>query len=282
MVRRSLPVRSRSSFRAAACACVVAVLGFVPSRAAQDSGGADDVDHVPSRDLRAGGDENKRYFLIGAKEGERGPNEGFKLLLVLPGGNGNAEFLAFVKRVYANALNDDYLVAQLVAPVWAPEQAENLVWPTEKSPWPKMKFTTEAFIDAVLDDVVKLHKIDPAHVFLLAWSSSGPATYAYTLAEKTRATGAFVAMSVFKPDELPPLKYAKGRAWYLYHSPEDFIPIAMAEKARDELKDKKAEVELATYAGGHGWKGDVYGDLRRGVSWLEQHHAKPPKPAGKK
>ena len=84
-------------------------------------------------------------------------------------------------------------------------------------------------------------------------------------------------MSVFKPDTLPSLKAAKGQAYYLLHSPQDFIPMRMPEDAKEKLSKKGAEVELATYAGGHGWKGDVYGNLRRGFEWLEENHAKPPK-----
>ena len=32
-------------------------------------------------------------------------------------------------------------------------------------------------------------------------------------------------------------------------------------------------VEFATYEGGHGWKGDVFGNIRTGVEWLEKQHA---------
>jgi hypothetical protein len=44
----------------------------------------------------------------------------------------------------------------------------------------------------------------------------------------------------------------------------------MAEQARDELEEKKAVVSYATYAGGHGWHGDVYGNLRAGFEALER------------
>ncbi len=77
-------------------------------------------------------------------------------------------------------------------------------------------------------------------------------------------------MSVFKPDRLPPLANAEGRAYFILHSPDDFIPIRMTHEARDVLHENGARVELVTYAGGHGWRGDVYGNLRRGIHWLEQ------------
>src|SRR5262245_44612208 len=40
----------------------------------------DDVAGIPQQDLRAAGDENKRYFLIGPRDRTRPPIEGFKLL----------------------------------------------------------------------------------------------------------------------------------------------------------------------------------------------------------
>ena len=40
-------------------------------------------------------------------------------------------------------------------------------------------------------------------------------------------------MSVFKPDQLPPLANAEGRAYFILHSPDDFIPIRMTHEARD-------------------------------------------------
>jgi predicted esterase len=47
----------------------------------------------------------------------------------------------------------------------------------------------------------------------------------------------------------------------------------MAERARDELRGLGAKTELRTYDGGHGWHGDVYGEIRRGIAWLEANHA---------
>jgi predicted esterase len=44
----------------------------------------------------------------------------------------------------------------------------------------------------------------------------------------------------------------------------------MAEEANKSLAANGARVRLETYAGGHGWHGDVYGDIRRGVEWLEE------------
>jgi predicted esterase len=79
-------------------------------------------------------------------------------------------------------------------------------------------------------------------------------------------------MSVFNPEFLPPLKGAKGHAYYLYHSEEDGVcPYRMAEEAKNSLTENGAKVRLETYEGGHGWRGDFYDDIRKGVEWLEKN-----------
>ena len=97
--------------------------------------------------------------------------------------------------------------------------------------------------------------------------------YATSLRSGTRVTGSFVAMSVFKAEHYLSLENARGHSYYILHSPQDFIPISMAETARDELRGLGAKVELRTYEGGHGWHGDVYGEIRRGVEWLETNQS---------
>ncbi len=238
---------------------------------------AEDVAGVPAEDLRAGGDEKKRYVLIGFDAERAAPREGYGLLLVLPGGDGSIDFHPFVKRLHQHAVPQGFLTVQLVAPAWTKEQAENLVWPIEKNTVDEARFTTEECVLDVVKEVQKKVKVDRERVFTLTWSSSGPAGYALSLLPKSPITGTFVAMSVFKPEELPSLKEAKGQPYYILHSPDDFIPIAMAEKARDDLKKNKAKVEFQTYAGGHGWHGDVYGTIRAGLEWLDQNKAKPRK-----
>lgn len=246
----------------------------------------EDVASVPAVELVAPGDEAMRYFLIGGSgEAQEEPVKGVKprkLLIVLPGGDGSADFHPFVRRIHKNVLDDKWLVAQLVAPVWSEGQAEKLVWPTDKNKWPKMRFSTEEYLDAVIEDVESRYAVDPEKVFTLSWSSGGPAAYAAALTKGSKITGSFVAMSVFKPDQLPSLKAAKGKAFYLLHSPDDFIPIRMAEDAEKRLTKQRAEVRLQTYEGGHGWRGNVYGNMRDGIAWLENHHGKPPKRKRKK
>src|SRR5262249_48911066 len=97
----------------------------------------------------------------------------------------------------------------------------------------------------------------------------GPAAYALSVAEDIPIAGSFVAMSVFKPEQLPPLTAAKGRSFYVLHSPEDFIPMRFPESAKSQLEAAGARVTLQTYAGGHGWHGDVLAEIKRGLEWLQ-------------
>jgi dienelactone hydrolase len=229
---------------------------------------------VPSRLLQAEGDPNKPYFLIGPRVPSRRPARGYRLLIVLPGGSGGKEFHPFVKNIARRALPAEYVVVQPIARRWDARQAKRLVWPTETQPWPGMRFSTEAYVEAVVRDVGKRHRIDGRFVFALGWSSGGPPCYALSLRRKPCVTGTFVAMSVFHPRGLPPLSRARGHAYYLLHSPQDFIPIAQARLAETELRKHGASTRLVTYAGGHGWRGDVFGSIRAGIAWLEQAAAK--------
>jgi predicted esterase len=229
-----------------------------------------DVADASNEDRLAAEDEDKRYFLIGANEGSEPSEGGYRLLVVMPGGDGGANFNPFVRRIFKNALPGKYLVAQVVSKQWDEGQFDRLVWPTKTNPWPDMKFSTEEFVESIIREVTSAHTVNPNHIYTLSWSSGGPAAYAISLQENTAVKGSFVAMSVFKPDELPPLEIAKNHAYYLLHSPQDFIPMAMAEKARDRLGAMGASVFLQTYEGGHGWHGDVYGMIRSGIKWLEE------------
>ena len=259
------------SVRFLVAAALSATLLTGPRLAAQD-----DVADVVSRDLRAGKDEHKRYFLIEPAKTAKAPAKGYGLLVVLPGGDGSAEFHPFVKRIYKNAVPEGFLLAQPVAVKWAEEQ--EIVWPTDKNRVERMKFSTEEFVDAVIKDVGSRHKLDPERIFTLAWSSSGPAAYAVSLTSK-KVTGSFIAMSVFKPDFLLPLEKAKGHGYFLYHSPDDRVcPFRMAEQAAKDLEKNGATVKLATYEGGHGWRGGLYDQIREGLQWLEKNHAARDKP----
>lgn len=254
------------------CLQVFLVAGSLanPARAEED------LASIPSRDRTINNDEHQRYVLVGPARGSQPPAAGYGLVIVLPGGNGSAEFTPFVKRIFANAIPDGYLVAQPIAVQWTPRQ--KVVWPTEQSRVPQCKFTTEQFVDAIIDDVGGSHAIDPQRVFTLSWSSSGPACYAISMTSE-KVKGSFVAMSVFNPRFLPTINKANGHAYYLYHSPQDRVcAFRFAEQAARDLEKAGAAVALTTYEGGHGWHGDVFGAIHDGIVWLERNAATTEKP----
>ncbi len=155
---------------------------------------------------------------------------------------------------------------------------QEIVWPTDKNRVEGIKFSTEEFVDAVITDVGRRHRLNPQRVFTLTWSSSGPAAYAVSLTSQ-KVTGSFIGMSVFKPDLLPPLEKAKGHGYFLYHSPDDRVcPFGMAQRAARDLEKNGATVKLVTYQGGHGWRAGLYDHIRDGVQWLEKNHATDVKP----
>jgi len=239
-----------------------------PPAAAADP--ADDVADVHLEERTAGDDPRKRYLLIGPGAGTAVPEDGYRLLILLPGGDGSAEFRWFAQRIAKNALPSGYLVAELVAVSWTPEQFQQVVWPTVSHRMPQVGFPTEEFVDAVITDIARTKTVNPRFVFTLGWSSGGPPVFATSLTSGTRVTGSFVAMSVFRPGQLPPLENAKGHAYYLYHSPDDRLcPYRMADEAAKKLQANGATVKLATYDGGHGWRGPVYDDIRTGIEWLQ-------------
>ena len=228
-----------------------------------------DVADIMASDVRIGGDEKKRYFLIGARD-SRPPAAGYGLVVVLPGGDGSADFQPFVRRIHKNALDGGWLIAEAVAPQWDDRQFQQVVWPTAASRYPAARFTTEEFIRDIIGDVKARAKIDPRRVILLGWSSGGPACYATVLRKDSAVTGAFIAMSVFRPEELPPLANAGGKPIFLLQSPQDAItPIRHAEAAEKALKAAGAKVLLRRYEGGHGWRGDIWEMIGDGTGWLD-------------
>lgn len=224
----------------------------------------EDIADVPNKDVLVAEDKQKRYFLVGPMK----KTKASKLLVVLPGGPGSADFNPFVCRILKNALPTDFVIAQLVAPSWSPSQAQNLVWPTAVNTMPEVKFSTEEFIDATIADASKRTPIDAKNIYLMGWSSSGPPLYAYSLTGKNKTRGAFVAMSIFRDDIIPKKPKANGGRFYILHSPQDFIPISQAEDAKTRLAQWGASVKFQTYQGGHGWHGDVFGSIRTAIDWL--------------
>ncbi|HWD38454.1 MAG TPA: dienelactone hydrolase family protein, partial [Fimbriimonas sp.] len=227
-----------------------------------------DVKDVPNIQATAGHDPDKKYFVIGPKAGS--PKDSYKLLVILPGGDGSADFNPFIRRVWKNALSEDFIVAELVAPKWDPDQFNHIVWPTDAMRYDGMKFSTEQFVADVVKDVSKKYKIDPKKVFAFGWSSGGPATYSAGLSEGP-IKGSFIAMSVFHPNQLPPLIGGQDKPFYILHSPDDqLIPLSQAQDAETELKKVGGKVKLVSYPGGHGFTAGAFEMIQAGIRWLDQ------------
>ncbi len=254
-------------------------LGLAP--APQSAGGAKkpsaqaeptiDENGIPSRDLRADGDEMKRYFLIGPREKQKAPKNGYACLVVMPGGPGGPDFHGFVKNIWNHCCPDEFVVVQLVAPKWVAEP--KVIWPMDPGDQQGMKFTTREQVDATLADVAKVQKVklDPKRTYQLVWSSSGPAAYRMALDEKTPFAASYIAMSVFREGEVQ-LSRAKGRVFFLDHSPEDkTCKFADAQRAKEKLTKEGAVVELITHGAGHSWEEDGMGRLKKGIAWMEEH-----------
>ena len=233
-----------------------------------------DVADIPSLDLTVNNNRRMRYLLIGAGKNAEAPPKGYNLVVIMPGGGGGANFHPFVRRIYKHALGKSFLVAQPVAFKWHKKQ--KIVWPTRIHPTIGQKFATEDFVEAVINDVKKRYKINDRNIFTLSWSSSGPAAYAISLQKNTAVRGSFVAMSVFRRNWLPRLDTAKGHIYYLLHSPQDKIcPFSHAKQAKVDLTAVGALVRLETYKGGHGWRGNLYGNIRNGMTWLMKQTQSP-------
>eukprot|EP00913_Durusdinium_trenchii_P008903 g8369.t1 len=228
-----------------------------------------DVEDVPSTKRTIADNKRMTYFLIPAAA-KQAPKAGYGLLLLLPGGSGDARFHPFVKRIRKHAVPDDLVVAQPVAFKWTEQQ--RIVWPTEKNKVDKQEFSTEKFLDAIIKDVKGVHRIDPKRVYAMGWSSSGSAIYATALRKQSPLAGSYIMMSVYKPKYLPPVNNGRKQSFYIEHSPDDRIcPFWMAEKAQKELKEAGARVKFATYRGGHGFRGNIYGRMRAAFwEWYPQ------------
>jgi predicted esterase len=241
------------------------VLVAVPPRGVRAE--AEDVADVPAETIVIGEDENKRYVRIGPVEGAKRPSGGHPLLVILPGGDGGEGFGPFCRRILKHACPKGWVAAQVIAPKWSEEQ--RIVWPTEQLEVEGMEFSTADLVDAVIEDASEWTKIDDDEIHVLGWSSSGPAIWELSARKKTPVKRYFIAMSVFKKDRLPSRPPTRGRSWYLLHSPNDRVcPIRLAREGEAWLEKANARVKFQEYAGGHGWRGNVYGMIREGLDWL--------------
>ena len=227
-----------------------------------------DIKDVPNVEFQAKKDPKKTYFLIGNKV--PAPANGYKLLLVLPGGTGSKDFNPFVRRIWKNAEleRQGFIIAQLAAPQWETSESR-IVWPIRANSVGSAKFKTEEFVNDVIFDVKSKIKVDPEHIYAFGWSSGGPATYA-ALLDSPDIKGAFVAMSIFRKEDYPTLSLAKGRSLYLFQSPEDKVTnFTWAEKSKAAFTAAGVRTELVSYPGGHGFtSGQPFEDIKNGLEWL--------------
>lgn len=252
------------------CPFVILLLSSLPC-AAQEIDEA-----VTVQERHTNQDARQKYFLIQHTKSVK-TNEKRGLILILPGGTGSKDFLPFCANVLTQyALPDDFVAAELVAPQWR-DNENRIVWPSKAFPDKKATFTTEEFLDAVIQDVGKQVRIDERFVFTLGWSSSGHVLYsASTNSPKIR--GSIVAMSRFQPGKSPKLNEVRGKNYFLYHSPDDRVcAYSEAAQAEKQLAEHGARVKLVTYKGGHGWiPGTMYCDqIQEGILWLKQMNSAP-------
>ena len=220
------------------------------------------------------GFDDSRYFLAPARAELPEASKGHPLLVVLPGGDGSAEFLPFVQGgIFRGAMPDDFVGVMVTAVRWTADQ--QIVWPTERNPVDTMRYTTESYVEAVVDDVIQRQRIDRERVYLLSWSSSGPVAFDMSLARRTPFAGFYVAMSVFKPEQAA-LRNAKSRRFVLDQSPEDRVtPFSFADAAKSQLTAKGGLVWLRRYSGGHGWNDSPILRIREGLRWLDSEDLVP-------
>jgi len=222
---------------------------------------------MPDREATVAGDARRTIFVTGPKPGDVEPAAGWGLVLVLPGGDGSAEFRSWVRERYDEWVDAGFVFVELVAPKWS--GSARLVWPTAVSKPPELAFTTEEFADGAVAEVETSLKVDRRRVIAVSWSSSGPACWRMLTTRSSAVTGHLIAMSVFIAKDLEPLANGKQRPLFLLHSPQDeTCPIALAERGRDAAKKAGLRVEWATYEGGHGWHGGSEDEVRRGLHWI--------------
>lgn len=230
------------------------------------------ITETNSKECFAGGDKNKRYFLINPGDDTEVPGYGFGLVVVLPGETGGADLLDFVKDIYKDSLDKKFIVAQLIAIRW--DRKQRVTWPTETNKVEGQLFSTEEFIEAAIEDVREKYKINNQRIFTLCWDSAGQAGYMASVRKDTPITGSLIVMSDFQKDWLGDIKDIKGKAYYILHSvADDICPIEMPQLAYKLIAENGGIVNMETYKGGHGWQGYSLKIVKLGMRWLKKNHS---------
>lgn len=226
---------------------------------------ARDMQVVPTK---IGGDKQKFTFVIRHKAKKDAKAKGIGI--ILPGGFGDVAFLPFCANLFARrAYPNDWIVVELVAPIWGKRTMATTVWPSKTFKLREAKFDTEEFIKATIEELSR-DCVPDAPVILQAWSSSGHAAISATL-EQEEIDGILLCSSrsprrLFKPES-----GAKGKSFFLYHSPDDRVTVFSDPQAAVKfLPDMGARAKLVTFRGGHGWPAtaDHAANLRKGIEWI--------------
>ena len=190
----------------------------------------------------------------------------------MPGGDGiPADFHPFVKRIFKHAVPEGYVVAQPVAPKWTAEQ--KIVWPTEINKVDGMKFSTEKFVEAVIADVAAKHKLDPQRIYTLSWSLERAAGVC-DLAHEPQSRR-IVRRHVGVQSEIPAAAGCRqgARVLSVPFAGRPGLPLSDGQRRGEDTSGKGCKVQLTDYAGGHGWRGGLYEQIRGGINWLEKNAA---------
>lgn len=217
-------------------------------------------------------DPKQRYFYFPPRTDFGVPAAGYALVVVLPGGPGGASQRPYYKDVYLNAMPVDFMMAQLLSVKWSPEQ--RIVWPTKKITDVQVEFTTPEFITAVIDDVRGRVRIDPQRIILMGASSSGGAVMTAALTN-TDVSGALLTASVFREHQLPPMRGAADKRFFLVQGvSDDITPFHYAQTAAQTLSRHGADVRLYAMPGGHhpGWPNNYRGVYGYAFHWLQGDH----------
>ncbi len=226
---------------------------------------------IAVQERQVGTNASQKYFLIQHKATATSTNKQ-GLILILPGGPGSRDFLPFCANVLTRyGFPEDFMAAELIALEWSKDE-NRIVWPSRIFPDKRAKFTSEEFLDAVIDDVGKSNRIDERFVFMLGWSSSGHVLYSASTSN-AKVRGSLIAMSRFLSGKSVEAEQVRGKNYWLYHSPQDRVcAYSEAQEAENFLKEHGANVKLVSYEGGHGWVPNTFycDRIMEGILWLKE------------
>ena len=164
----------------------------------QDDDG--DLADVPSVELKAGGDAEA--LLSDRARGETAaPAQGYRLLIILPGGDGSADFNPFIRRIAKN-------LSPRVT-LWPSRWHQVAAQPVDRLADRRRQIAGSEVLNRglrrrLIADIERTRSSIRA-IVCLGWSSGGHPAYAIPLRPRSRVTGSFVAMSSFPKSRLPDL-----------------------------------------------------------------------------